>query len=74
MAVQFQVAINSDAIWEQDIKQTPGYLQVIDVHQHWCGPCKVIQSSFRRVYLEHGDKAAIKFYTVRAGRLIRTEA
>ncbi|KAK3269577.1 hypothetical protein CYMTET_21992 [Cymbomonas tetramitiformis] len=40
----------------------PGYLQVIDCHAGWCGPCKAIQSTFKRIFFEYGDKP-IKFYT-----------
>lgn len=69
MAVAFQLAIPSQAIWDQELKQTPGYLQIVDAHQSWCGPSKPMQSSFRKVYLEHGDKAAIKFYTARQSRI-----
>jgi len=43
-------------------------LKVIDVHQDWCGPCKAIQSTFKRIYFDYGDRP-LKFYTASANKL-----
>ena len=55
--MSFQQVLSSDEAWEQDVLQTPGTMHVIDVHQAWCGPCKAIASTFKRVFLDFGDKA-----------------
>ena len=41
---------------------------VIDVHQSWTGPCKAIQSTFKKIFFEHGDKP-IKFFTADASKI-----
>ena len=38
---------------------------VIEVYQGWCGPCKAIQSTFKKLFFDLNDRP-IKFYTVRA--------
>mmetsp|Transcript_19692 Transcript_19692/g.67022 ORF Transcript_19692/g.67022 Transcript_19692/m.67022 type:complete len:113 (-) Transcript_19692:1050-1388(-) len=60
--MSFQVAINSADDWKVEMA-TPGYLQVIDIYHTWCGPCKAIQNTFKKIYLDYGDKP-LKFYTV----------
>ena len=39
---------------------------VVECYKEWCGPCKAVVSSFRRISLDLGD-APIKFYTVMRG-------
>ena len=41
---------------------------VVDVHQTWAGPCKAIQSTFKRIFFDHGDKP-MKFYTADASKV-----
>ena len=43
-------------------------LSVIDVHQKWCGPCKAIQSTFKRIFFDYGDKP-MKFFTADATQI-----
>ena len=38
-------------------------LAVIEVYQDWCGPCKAITGTFRRLCFDLGDRP-LKFYTV----------
>jgi thioredoxin 1 len=41
---------------------------VLEVHDAWCGPCKAIKETCKRLFFENGDKG-LKFYTVRSGTL-----
>lgn len=36
---------------------------VVECYQGWCGPCKAIQGTFKRIYFDAGDKP-LKFFTV----------
>eukprot|EP00976_Prorocentrum_cordatum_P115520 1196024-Prorocentrum_minimum.AAC.8 len=29
---------------------------VIDCHPEWCGPCKAIKSTFRKIFFDYGDR------------------
>lgn len=60
--MSFQKALRSDSDWDDEIVQVAGVLQVVDVHQSWCGPCKAVASTLKRVVMDHGDKP-IKFFT-----------
>ena len=60
--MSFQKHLRSDSDWDDEIVQVAGVLQVVDVHQTWCGPCKAMASTLRRVAMDHGDKP-IKFFT-----------
>uniref|UniRef100_A0A7S0T5F4 Thioredoxin domain-containing protein n=1 Tax=Mantoniella antarctica TaxID=81844 RepID=A0A7S0T5F4_9CHLO len=64
----FQTEIKDDRSWTEEIMETPGLLQIIDVHQTWCGPCLAIQSTFKRVCLDHSDKP-MKFFTADASKV-----
>ena len=59
----FQIDITNADTWRREVLEVPGTLQVIELYQTWCGPCKAIQSTFKRVYFDAGDKP-LKFYTV----------
>ncbi|KAG2493731.1 hypothetical protein HYH03_007954 [Edaphochlamys debaryana] len=63
----FVVDITSDAQWKQEIIGTPG-LQVIEIYQGWCGPCKAVQSTFKRLYFDLNDRP-LKFFSVAADKL-----
>ena len=65
IAMSFQKHLRSDSDWDDEIVQVAGVLQVVDVHQTWCGPCKAVASTLRRVAMDHGDKP-IKFFTADA--------
>ncbi|EEH54201.1 flagellar outer dynein arm light chain 6 [Micromonas pusilla CCMP1545] len=66
--MSFQTALTDDASWKLEIMETPGMFQIIDVHQSWTGPCKAIQSTFKKIFFEHGDKP-IKFFTADASKI-----
>ena len=39
------------------------HVAVVECYQDWCGPCKAIFNTFKRLYFELGDRP-LKFYTV----------
>jgi thiol-disulfide isomerase/thioredoxin len=41
---------------------------VLEVYSEWCGPCKAINATCKRLYFDHGDRG-LKFYTTRSGLL-----
>jgi nucleoside diphosphate kinase/thiol-disulfide isomerase/thioredoxin len=51
MALQAEVESQED--WEETISKEG--LTVVDVYQEWCGPCKAIVSTFKRIKNESGD-------------------
>ena len=66
--MSFQKHLRSDGDWDDEIVQVAGVLQVVDVHKTWCGPCKAMASTLRRVAMDHGDKP-IKFFTADAEKI-----
>ncbi|KXZ51002.1 hypothetical protein GPECTOR_14g244 [Gonium pectorale] len=64
----FIVELTSESQFKTEILDTPGTLQVIEVYQSWCGPCKAVQSTFKRLYFDLNDRP-LKFYAVAAERL-----
>ncbi|OCT63776.1 hypothetical protein XELAEV_18044872mg [Xenopus laevis] len=48
-----QIALSNQEQWEEALS-TKG-LQVVDVYQAWCGPCKPTVSLFRKIKNELGD-------------------
>lgn len=46
---------------------------MLEVYNEWCGPCKAINSTLKRMYFDHGDRG-LKFFTVEASKLELTQA
>lgn len=66
--MSFVVDIASESQFKTEVLDTPGTLQVVEVYQSWCGPCKAVQSTFKRLYFEFTDRP-LKFYSLAAERL-----
>lgn len=66
--MSFQVDINTPEIFKAEVLETPGTLQVVELYQSWCGPCKAIVSTFKRLYFDNGDRA-LKFYTLNVDKV-----
>mmetsp|Transcript_40362 Transcript_40362/g.67643 ORF Transcript_40362/g.67643 Transcript_40362/m.67643 type:complete len:134 (-) Transcript_40362:434-835(-) len=77
----FQTMLTNDEEWALEIGKpavedgeeagesgVPGYLQVIDCHAGWCGSCKAIKSTFRKIFFDYGDRP-IKFYTANVDKI-----
>ncbi|XP_072103214.1 thioredoxin domain-containing protein 6-like [Mobula birostris] len=61
--IQIEFPIHNEAEWDE-MFEAKG-LSVVDVHQGWCGPCKAILSTFRRLKMEFGEEL-LHFHTVQA--------
>ncbi|XP_043831599.1 thioredoxin domain-containing protein 3 [Dromiciops gliroides] len=67
--VQLQTVINNETLWEEML-QNKG-LTVIDVYQAWCGPCKAIQTLFRKLKNElSSDEELLHFVVAEADSLV----
>mmetsp|Transcript_37651 Transcript_37651/g.83828 ORF Transcript_37651/g.83828 Transcript_37651/m.83828 type:complete len:108 (+) Transcript_37651:146-469(+) len=66
--MSFQTDIQSLESWKKEIMEVPGTLQVVECYQSWCGPCKAIQTTFKRIYFDAGDRP-LKFFTVNVDKV-----
>lgn len=45
-----------------ELETTP---TVLDIHQNWCGPCSVMEPTYRRIWLENDEAdKRVRFFTV----------
>ncbi len=47
---------------------------VVELYSEWCGPCKSVLPTFRRIRIEKDDEAALVFLTVRPSLLSMHQA
>lgn len=66
--MSFQLDITSSDVFKSEVLNTPGTLQVVELYSNWCGPCKAILSTFKRLYFELGDRP-LKFCTVNVDKI-----
>ncbi|XP_007115071.2 thioredoxin domain-containing protein 3 [Physeter macrocephalus] len=66
--IQLQEAINNQSLWEEML-QNKG-LTVIDVYQAWCGPCKAMQSLFRKLKIELNEDEILHFAVAEADSIV----
>uniref|UniRef100_A0A8C6HJN2 Thioredoxin domain-containing protein 3 n=1 Tax=Mus spicilegus TaxID=10103 RepID=A0A8C6HJN2_MUSSI len=57
--VQLQSVVNSQNLWDEMLLNKG--LTVIDVYQAWCGPCKAVQSLFRKLKNELNEDEILHF-------------
>ncbi|KAI4584859.1 hypothetical protein MJG53_006393 [Ovis ammon polii x Ovis aries] len=57
--IQLQAVINNQSLWDE-MMQNKG-LTVIDVYQAWCGPCKAMQTLFRKLKNELNEDELLHF-------------
>ncbi|XP_070280818.1 thioredoxin domain-containing protein 3 isoform X2 [Myotis yumanensis] len=62
--IQLQTVINSQSLWDEML-QNKG-LTVIDVYQAWCGPCKAMQTLFRKLKNELNEDEILHFVVAEA--------
>ncbi|EPY80797.1 thioredoxin domain-containing protein 3 [Camelus ferus] len=55
----FRAVINNQSLWDEML-QNKG-LTVIDVYQAWCGPCKAMQTLFRKLKNEVNEDEILHF-------------
>ncbi|GAX79478.1 hypothetical protein CEUSTIGMA_g6919.t1 [Chlamydomonas eustigma] len=61
--MSFQTDIKTVEDFKREVTDIPATLQIVECYQPWCGPCKAIQGTFRRIYFDAGDRA-MKFFTL----------
>lgn len=61
----FQVDVKSAAAFKQEVLEAKGVTAVVELYSAWCGPCKAVISTFKRIFYDSGD--GLKFFTVRLG-------
>ncbi|XP_007455399.1 PREDICTED: thioredoxin domain-containing protein 3 [Lipotes vexillifer] len=66
--IQLQEAINNQSLWEEML-QNKG-LTVIDVYQAWCGPCKAMQTLFRKLKNELNEDEILHFAVAEADSIV----
>mmetsp|Transcript_20330 Transcript_20330/g.51494 ORF Transcript_20330/g.51494 Transcript_20330/m.51494 type:complete len:156 (-) Transcript_20330:485-952(-) len=59
-----QVVINSDVELEKSLASKG--LKVVELFSEWCGPCKSVVPTFRRIRIDKDDEAALQFLAVPA--------
>ncbi|XP_008051091.1 thioredoxin domain-containing protein 3 [Carlito syrichta] len=70
--VQLQTVINNQSQWDEML-QNKG-LTVIDVYQAWCGPCKAMQSLFRKLKNELDEEEILHFVVAEADSIVTLQS
>lgn len=62
--------------WQSEVLGTAGQLLIVDVYAGWCGPCKAVQSTFKRLHMEQpaGASVPLRFFTANADSVPALEA
>ncbi|XP_065794545.1 thioredoxin domain-containing protein 3 [Muntiacus reevesi] len=66
--IQLQAVINNQSLWDE-MMQNKG-LTVIDVYQTWCGPCKAMQTLFRKLKNELNEDELLHFAVAEADSIV----
>ncbi|XDB49774.1 PREDICTED: thioredoxin domain-containing protein 3 isoform X1 [Capra hircus] len=66
--IQLQAVINNQSLWDE-MMQNKG-LTVIDVYQAWCGPCKAMQTLFRKLKNELNEDELLHFAVAEADSIV----
>ncbi|XP_015993539.1 thioredoxin domain-containing protein 3 [Rousettus aegyptiacus] len=66
--IQLQAVINNQSMWDEML-QNKG-LTVIDVYQAWCGPCKAMQTLFRKLKNELNEDEILHFAVAEADNIV----
>ncbi|XP_034522033.1 thioredoxin domain-containing protein 3 isoform X4 [Ailuropoda melanoleuca] len=66
--IQLQAVVNSQSLWDEML-QNKG-LTVIDVYQAWCGPCKAMQTLFRKLKNELNEDELLHFVVAEADNIV----
>lgn len=64
--------INTDIELEQKLASKG--LKVLEIYSEWCGPCKSVVPTFKRIRLDKDDEAALQFIAVAAEKCDFLEA
>ncbi|XP_024413689.2 thioredoxin domain-containing protein 3 [Desmodus rotundus] len=66
--VQLQAVINNQSLWDEMLHNKG--LTVIDVYQAWCGPCKAMQTLFRKLKNELNEDEILHFVVAEADNIV----
>ncbi|KAK2493626.1 hypothetical protein MC885_012520 [Smutsia gigantea] len=66
--IRLQAVINNQRLWDEML-QNKG-LTVIDVYQAWCGPCKAMQTLFRKLKNEVNEDEILHFAVAEADSIV----
>nr|XP_025146904.1 thioredoxin domain-containing protein 3 isoform X2 [Bubalus bubalis] len=66
--IQLQAVVNNQSLWDE-MMQNKG-LTVIDVYQAWCGPCKAMQTVFRKLKNELNEDELLHFAVAEADSIV----
>ncbi|XP_044802555.2 thioredoxin domain-containing protein 3 [Bubalus kerabau] len=66
--IQLQAVVNNQSLWDE-MMQNKG-LTVIDVYQAWCGPCKAMQTLFRKLKNELNEDELLHFAVAEADSIV----
>ncbi|XP_021071730.1 thioredoxin domain-containing protein 3 [Mus pahari] len=66
--VQLQSVVNSQSLWDEMLLNKG--LTVIDVYQAWCGPCKAVQTLFRKLKNELNEDEILHFVVAEADNIV----
>uniref|UniRef100_A0A8C3X617 Thioredoxin domain-containing protein 3 n=1 Tax=Catagonus wagneri TaxID=51154 RepID=A0A8C3X617_9CETA len=66
--IQLQAVIDNQSLWDEML-QNKG-LTVIDVYQAWCGPCKAMQTLFRKLKNELNEDEILHFAVAEADSIV----
>ncbi|XP_038628413.1 thioredoxin domain-containing protein 3 isoform X2 [Tachyglossus aculeatus] len=66
--VQLQTVINNQNLWNEMLLNKG--LTVIDVYQAWCGPCKAVQTLFRKLKNELAEDELLHFAVAEADNIL----
>jgi len=62
-----QTDIDDDDLLEE--KLTSKGLKVVELYSEWCGPCRSVLPTFRRIRVDRDDIAALEFLTVNVDKV-----
>ncbi|XP_037693482.1 thioredoxin domain-containing protein 3 [Choloepus didactylus] len=70
--IQLQTVINSQSLWDEMLLNKG--LTVIDVYQAWCGPCKAMQTLFRKLKNELNEDEILHFVVAEADNIVSLQS
>ncbi|XP_006887685.1 PREDICTED: thioredoxin domain-containing protein 3 [Elephantulus edwardii] len=70
--IQLQTIINSQTLWDEMLLNKG--LTVIDVYQAWCGPCKAMQSLFRKLKNELNEDEILHFAVAEVDSIVTLQS
>ncbi|CAD7678003.1 unnamed protein product [Nyctereutes procyonoides] len=67
--IQLQAFVNSPRLWDEMLQKKNG-VTVINFYQAWCGPCKAMQTLFRKLKNELNEDELLHFVITEADNIV----